>query len=160
MNRFLITIAALLFSVAAFGQVNLLSADTVSVKGTTATTGRVITWGYPQNIEGRASIFVGCDSIVGGASKLTKQLKVELRQGVKDAVGGDTLWGQWQVVDSIATTFMDNSDLGTGTGVVEAKQLDPSGMSVWNKQHFIQTRYSFAAGTANIVRIKAVITIN
>jgi len=158
MKRFWIIVAALALATPALGQINLLSADTITVKGTTISNGRVVTWSQPELLDGAASIFVGADSIADTAPD-PKYLIVELRQGVKDAVGGDTLWGQWQVADSVAGTYADNSDLGSGSGVVEAYQIDASGLTVWQKQHFIQARFKFASGSQKW-RIKAVLTTN
>lgn len=147
------TILSLLIvlSVSAFGQVSIFGtnaaiSDTGSVVNTTAKTSRIIKINDPLKRDGKAMLYVAGDKLSGTQSK---QLKVEVRMitGPSQQTG-DTLYGHWQLVDSVATTYLDDNDIsGAGKGV-DCKSLDlPQLVTNWNLARYLQFRFSFAAGT-------------
>jgi hypothetical protein len=146
-----ISLLLLLLTVSAFGQVSIFGtnaaiSDTASVVNTTAKESRMIKINDPLKREGKAMLYVAGDKLSGTQSK---QLKIEVRMitGPSQQTG-DTLFGHWQLVDSVETTYLDDGDISGAGKQVAGKSLDlPQLVTNWNIGRWVQFRFSFAAGT-------------
>jgi len=134
----------LLFSLCAYGQVSVFSADTSSVSNTDTLTGRWITLSNPSKLDGNSALYVAGDKLSGTQSKQL-QVEVQFAGGTIPSLG-DTLAGQWQFADSVATTYLDltlnTPSLLNGYVIDLADKL-----TVWQKFSMIRFRFFFVGGT-------------
>lgn len=134
----------LLLSLCAYGQVSVFSADTAAVSNTDTLTGRWIKYNWPASVKGQASLFVAGKKLSGTQSKYL-QVEVQTASGIVPATG-DTLAGQWQFADSVATTYLDltleTPSVLNGYWINLADKL-----TVWQKHQLIRFRFFFKGGT-------------
>lgn len=134
---------------------NASPADKTTITNTTAVTTRWIKLSNANRLNGQGSLFVAGDLTSGSHSE---GMKVEMQTACGRTSDGDTLAGDWQTIETVATGYVG---LTFGAGAVLAgRQLSLSNLATtWNKFYMVRFRFSFATST-HTTDVIGLLTIN